>query len=122
MKLQISLLLILMALPCCHAHHCGEGATPTRKPGWFNGRRRSESDESHTKDMSILKTSAMHSFTGIEGFDHNTESPNDDMAVPDKMKKRQVQNVKADDEDIHDGTKDPIVFFSYFQLFFTFQS
>jgi hypothetical protein len=72
--LILPIALTLIAAERGLAIHQDEGMKPVREPhtGWFGGRRGSGSQ---IKNNDVLMSSAMHSFTGIEGIDHDTKAP-----------------------------------------------
>ena len=86
-------ILILISAEDCFASHGSDGMTPSQKPktGWFGGRRGSES---HGKDTDVLKTSAMHSFTGVEGIDHTVHLPPADEKKNTKTSKPEPKKVE----------------------------
>mmetsp|Transcript_3866 Transcript_3866/g.5577 ORF Transcript_3866/g.5577 Transcript_3866/m.5577 type:complete len:146 (-) Transcript_3866:256-693(-) len=72
----ISVLFLIADVSSAHSIHDEDITLPSQtKHGWFGGRRSSESlDSSGDGDGDdVLKTSAMHSFTGIEGLDHEAD-------------------------------------------------
>ena len=84
------------------AHRSNDGMTPIPQPknGWFGGRRGSDSNGSND----VLKTSAMHSFTGIEGIDHDVHPPETDEKKDCKKSKKsqaQVKEVKKVEKEEH---------------------
>lgn len=91
---HISKYLLLTSIVATHSSslNCdGETSPNSSRFGWFGRRRGSDS---HIDDIDLLKTSAMHSFTGAEGLNHNTMEPTN----VDKMKK----NNKSKQEPVKD--------------------
>ena len=85
-KLLLPVLLILIAIE----------SSVSNQFVWFKRGRRGS--DSHTRGTDELKSSAMHSFTGIEGMDHSTEkTPEDSMKI--KEVKHEVKKVVQTEED-----------------------
>ena len=83
----------------CSSLNCVEGTSPnSSRFGWFGRRRGSDS---HIDDIDLRKASAMHSFTGAEGFDHNTLEPTnlDEMNKNDKSKQEPVKDTISKKEE-----------------------
>ena len=89
MKSLIPIVLILINSSCVVAHDSNEGIPSIKQgSGWF-GRRRLPKTDNNDKD-DLVKTNAMHSFTGVEGIDHHTK----DIPTHEDLSKRATVEVK----------------------------
>jgi len=103
MKTLITIIILLLfitdgSLALLHDEDMMQPSNP--KHGWFGGRRSTK--ESLAKGEDVLDTSAnMHSFTGIEGLDHQTntrpvvhEKSGDKKIDKSKARVKDIKNVK----------------------------